>query len=144
MTGDSQRTKDEYFNMMTALADSVVEMSYTEIDEEIEEVGDETEEIRKVLLNSVKLAKQFALREARNHYDYNLKTFQKLTFDLPSTPSGKRDLLQSMLGEISQSQQHALTGQFREFEKLADEDLEGILIQLISLQAVEKQGDQSG
>lgn len=141
MTGDSRKIRDEYFNMMTALADSVVEMSDAEIDEEIREDGDDTEEIQQVVLNSVKLAKQHALREARNQYTSNLQTFQKLTFELPPTPSEKRDLLQSMLGSISQTQQLALTGQFREFEKLADEDLDGILLQLFALQSAERQGD---
>lgn len=141
MTGDSQKIRDEYFNMMTALADAVVEMSDAEIDEEIKEDGNDTEEIRQVLLNSVKLAKQHALREARNQYTSSLQTFQNLTFELPPTPSEKRDLLQSMLGSISQTQQLALTGQFREFEKLADEDLDGILLQLFALQSAERKGD---
>lgn len=139
MTSDSQKNRDEYFNVMNALADSVVEMSDAEIDEEIKEEGDNTEETRNVLLNSVKLARQHALREARKQYTSNLQKFQNLTFKLPATPSEKRGLLQSMLGSISQTQQLALTGQFREFEDLADEDLDGILQQLFALSAEEQE-----
>lgn len=141
MTGESKKTRDEYFNMMNALADSVVDMSDHEIEEEIRDDGDNTEEIRAVLLNSVRLAKQYVLREARKQYDSELQSFRKFSFELPPTPNEKRDLLQSMLGSISEAQQQALTGQFREFEKLADEDLEGILQQLLALQASEKQED---
>ncbi|HCA57821.1 MAG TPA: hypothetical protein DEP46_07565 [Blastocatellia bacterium] len=144
MTSDSQKIRNEYFNMMTALADSVVEMPDAEIEEEIKEDGDKTEETRNVLLNSVRLAKQHALNEARKQYTSDLLAFQKLTLELPPTPGEKRDLLQSMLGSISQSQQLALTGQFREFEKLADEDLDGILLQLFALQSVITEEDESG
>lgn len=141
MTSDSQKIRDEYFNLMSGLADSVVEMSDAEIDEEIKEDGDSTEATRTALLNSVKLAKQHALREARKQYTSSLQTFQKIVFELPPTINEKRDLLKSMLGSISQTQQLALTGQFREFEELADEDLDGMLLQLFALQSAETQGE---
>lgn len=139
MTGESKKTKDEYFNLMNALADSVVDMSDAEILDEIGEDGDNTEEIRAVFLKSIKLAKQHVLIDARKAYDSELQSFKKITFDLPSTFREKRDLLKSMLGNLSQPQQLAFTGQFREFEILADEDLDGMLLQLFALQSASEQ-----
>ena len=134
MTRESKKIRDEYFNLMNGLAESVFDMSDTEIDEVIAEEGDNTDEIRAVLLKSVQLAKKHALVEAKQQYAAELHSYRKIKFELPATPKGKRDLLQSMLGSMSNTQQHALTGQFRDFEELADEDLDGILLQLIALE----------
>lgn len=142
MTGESKKTRDEYFNMMSALADSVVDMADVEVEELIQEDGDNIEEIRMVLLNSVKLSKQRTLIDARKQYESKLLSFKKTVFDLPSTLREKRDLLTSMLGDLSQSQQLAFTGQFREFENLADEELDGMLLQLFLLQSAGEQEDQ--
>jgi len=139
MIAEHKKTRDEYFNLMNALADSVVDMSDAEIEEELKGDGDNTEEIRGVLLNSVRLAKQHALVDARKEYESRLETFKRITFDLPNTLREKRDLLKSMVGKMSQPQQLAFTGQFREFEKLADEDLDGILMQLFALQSADEQ-----
>jgi hypothetical protein len=43
----------EYSNVMNALADSVFEMSDEEVEEYIQKDGDNTEQIRQVLLNAV-------------------------------------------------------------------------------------------
>jgi hypothetical protein len=143
MTRESKKLRDEYFNLMNGLADSVFEMSDAEIDEVIADEGDNSDAIRAVLLNSIKLAKKQALVAAKEEYAAELHSFQKIRFELPPTSEGKRDLLQSMLGNMSQTQQQALTGQFRDFEELADEDLDGFLLQLIALQ--DQQGtDEKG
>lgn len=140
MTGKSKETRDEYFNLMNALADSAIEMSDDEIESQIAEEGDKTEEIRTVFVNAVRLAKQNALFEAKKQYAVTLTSFQKLKFEIPETLKEKRDMIHSLLDRMSSSQQHALTSQFREFERLADEDLDSMLMQLLALEDSDKHG----
>ena len=133
MTGESD-IRDRYFNLMNGMADSVFEMSDAEVEELILEEGDNTEELRAFFLTSIRLARKQTLIDAKRRYAAEVTSFQKSRFELPQTSGEKRDLLQSMLGSMSQPQSQPLTGQFRDFEEVADEDLDGILLQLLALE----------
>jgi hypothetical protein len=135
MIGENNKHQDELSNIMNGLAESVLEMPDDEIEAEIREEGDDTEDIRQVLLNAVKFCRQENLREARERYEKNLISFQETKFDLPDSPEEKRSLIQSILESLAPRRQ--LTAQFRDFENMPDEDLDGVLLQLFALQSAE-------
>ena len=140
MTRESDTTGEAYFNLMNALADSVAGMSEAEFDDEMDG-KDDVEEIRAILMRSIKLGKLEALKEARQNPIVSRKSFERVRFDLPSTVGEKRDLLQSMLGSMQQKNPQALTAQFREFKDVPDEDLDTILLQLLALNEADEKGE---
>jgi hypothetical protein len=137
MLKENDKYQDELANIMNAIADSVLEMPDEEIREEINEEGDNTEAIRRIMLNSVTDCRQKKLREARKRYEKRVSFFQETKFDLPESPDEKRHLIQAMLGSLAAHNQARVTAQFREFENLPDEDLDGVLQQIIALQSAE-------
>jgi hypothetical protein len=140
MIGEPDKTSEEYFNLMTGLADSAMDMSDEEIREEIAETGNNSaEETKRLFLNAVKLAKQQALREAKLEHKAAVLTLTKIKFERPEAPAEKRGLIRSMLAEMGARQQTALTAQFREFESLPDEDLDRVLDQLFVLEEESKE-----
>lgn len=137
MLNEKRKYQDELANIMNNLAESVLDMSDEEIDEEIKEEGDNTEAVRQILLNSVKSCRQKSLHEARLRFETNSRLFQETRYDMPESPEEKRILIQAMLGNAAMQNQTGVTMQFRDFESLPDEDLDGILQQLYALKAIE-------
>jgi hypothetical protein len=141
MLNENDKYQDDLANIMNAIADSVLEMPDGEIREEINEEGDNTEAVRQILLNSVTACRQKKLRDARHRYEKKIFSFRETKFDLPDSPDEKRHLIQALLGSLAAQSQARVTAQFREFENLPDEDLDGVLQQIYALQAAEKADD---
>lgn len=138
MLNENDKYQNELANIMNAIADSVLEMPDEEIREEIIEEGDNTEAVRRILLDSVTACRQKKLRDARERYEKKIFSFHETKFDLPESPEEKRHLIQAMMGSLTAQNQAHVTAQFREFENLPDEDLDGVLQQIYALQAAEK------
>jgi hypothetical protein len=134
MKHDTEKERREFFNLMAAMADSQLDAPAHEIEEQILEEGDDTDDVRATFINAIRLAKQWRMAEARKAYETEVASYKTRSFQIPQTIKEKLDLLRSMLAGLTQDQQLAFTGRFRDFEKLADEDIEGILRQLIALQ----------
>lgn len=143
MLNENSKYQDELYNIMNGIADSVLEMSDEEIEEEIREEGDNTEEIRQVLLSAVKSCRLKSLREAKVRHETNVRLFQETKFDFPDSPEEKRSLIQSMLGSFTAQGSPQITAQFRDYECLPDEDLDSVLLQLYALQTARKTDEQS-
>ncbi len=140
MIGEPDKTSEEYFNLMSGLADSVMDMTDEEIQEEVAETGDTAEETKNLLLNAIKFAKQQALREAKLEHEATVRSLSTMRFEKPEAPTEKRGLIRSILAGLGATQQQALTAQFREFESLPDEDLDRVLDQLFILQKESEEG----
>lgn len=125
---------EQYFNLMASLADSVIEMSDKEVEEAIREDGDNLDQIKLVLMDAIKQGKKQSLLEARRAYEAESERLQKQTYELPKTPAEKRSLIQKLIESLSYGQQE-LTLQFREYESMPDDDLDGALRQLLELQS---------
>lgn len=138
MLKKNDKHQNDLANIWNALADSVLEMTGEEIEEEILEDGNDMAAVRQILLNSVKDCRQKNLRDARERYEKKIFSFQETKYDLPESPSEKRSLIQAMLGSMASQHQGQLTAQFRDFENLPDEDLDGILQQIFALQDTAK------
>lgn len=141
MLNKNDKYQDELANIMNAIADSVLEMADEEIREELNEEEGNTEVVRQILLNSVTACRQKKLREARKQYEKNIFSFHETKFAMPESPDEKRQLIQAMLGNLAAQNQVRVTAQFREFENLPDEDLDGVLRQIYALQSAEKADD---
>jgi hypothetical protein len=140
MIGEPDKTSEEYFNFMSGLADSVMDMSDEEIQEEMAETGDTAEETKGLFLEAIKFAKQYALREAKLEHEAAVLSLKKIRFERPEAPAEKRALIHSLLAAMGAQQQQVLTAQFREFESLGDEDLDLVLDQLFALRG-ESEGE---
>lgn len=138
MLSENKEFEEEYSNIMNGLAELVFEMSDEEIEEEIKEEGDDTEEIKQVLLNAVKSCRQKKLHRAQESYKQSLNSFQNTYFEIPETPDEKRKLIQSMMGNLIAQNQSSVTLQFRDYQDMPDEDLDGVLKQLFALNSIEK------
>ena len=138
MLNEKNIYQEELANIMNALADSVLEIPDEEVKVQIIEEGDNTEIVRQILLNSVKNCRQKKLREARDRYNKNFTSFQTNKYDLPESPDEKRHLIQAMLGNLAAQSQTQVTAQFRDFENLPDEDLDGVLQQIYALAEAEQ------
>ncbi len=137
MLNENLKNNDELSNLMDGLADSVLEIPVEEIEEEIKNKGDDTEDIRQVLLNSVKACRQEKLIEAKKQHEQNLNLYQNTQYEIPETPTEKRNLIQSMLGDIANQNQSSLTMQHRDYEDMPEEDLDGVLQQLFALKSIQ-------
>lgn len=135
--GDKQK-KDEWANVMNSLAESVLEMSDEEILEDIEEEGDSSQEIKQIMQNAIATYRKTNLLRAREQYDKRLASIQNVSYEIPKTSDEKRSLIESMLGSMSSQGSSAITLQYRDYESLPDEDLDGVLQQLFALKSIEE------
>ncbi len=133
MLSEDKKHEEEYSNIMNGLAESVFDMSDEEIEEEIKEEGDDTEEIRQVLLHAVRSCRQKKLSQARESYKRSLHSYQNTSFEIPENPDEKRKLIQSMIGSLTAQNQSLVTMQFRDYQDMPDEDLDDVLKQLFAL-----------
>lgn len=138
---NKNKYQDELANIMDSLAESVLEIPDEEIEEELKEEGDDTETVRQILLTAIKSCRQKSLHEAKERYEANSRLFRETKYDIPESPGEKRELIQSMLESFRFQNQSSLTLQFRDYENLPDEDLDGVLQQLLALKSIEKSNE---
>lgn len=125
---------EQYFNLMSSLADSVIDMSDEDVEEAIREDGENVDQIHTVLRDAIKQGKKLALQQARREYEAEGERLRTQTYELPQSSAEKRSLIQKLIESLSFGQQE-LTLQFREYENMPDEDLDGALKQLLELQS---------
>jgi len=141
MSGEYDKISEEYFNLMSGLAESTLDMTPEEISEEIAENGDTAEETRAMFANAIRFAKQQALREAKREHEQAVLTYEKINFAKPETPAEKRGLIQTIIEGLKATQPEVLTAQFRDFEGLPDDDLDTLLDQLHFLEQQVTKGE---
>ncbi len=118
---------------MNGMAESVAEMSDEELTQELAEAPVDSEQIRKLLLNTIKECKQRPLLEAQKRYDENVAALVSDEFELPSGVEEQREMITSILASNPQIGTGLLTAQYRDFTELPDEDVESYLRQLMKL-----------
>jgi hypothetical protein len=138
---DDRRDYDkEYETLMQALADSVLKESSEELVNDLRAEGIDpgayAENLRKVMLDSVKAHKQQALIKARRSHKDSVAAYEQRKVHLPSTPARRRAALERVLQRDPSVRQ--LTLQNREFTELTDEDIESYLQQLHALNAIDE------
>jgi Glu-tRNA(Gln) amidotransferase subunit E-like FAD-binding protein len=125
--------EQELTSFMNGMAESVAEMSDEELTQELAEAPVDSEQIRKLLLNTIKECKQRPLLEAQKRYDENVAALVSDEFELPSGLEEQREMITSILASNPQIGTGLLTAQYRDFTELPDEDVESYLRQLMKL-----------
>jgi hypothetical protein len=131
----SKRTNHErqLETLMNALAESVAEESDEEIVAEAAQEGQAADvvagHVREMLLKSVKAHLQEKLRTSRKMYEQDVATLNAKEYPLPGTAAEKRRLLAS----VFQLRPELVTAQWRDFDRLTDEDIESSLKQMQEL-----------
>lgn len=141
---DERDYDEELARIMNGLAESTLEISDAELDEELREEGDAPErvadEVRGVLRRAVKAHRQRDLIAAQKKYEERLLHLERKEYSLPDSAAGRRDLLVGLLAANS-TVRSLLTAQHRDFTDLPDAEVTSYLKQLHELGAL---GAQAG
>jgi hypothetical protein len=128
--------EEELAAIMNALAESVAEASDDDILEEARARGEDPTQIARhtkdVLLNAVKRYRKQRLHEAQQQYEVHVASMQTKTYQLPESPTERRQLLDLTLSRQS-AVRFVFTALHREFSSLSDNDVESFLRQLQEL-----------
>jgi hypothetical protein len=129
---------DELWNLMTALAESVLDAPDDEI--VLEPDQEPPEEIRSVLRSAVARFKTQRLGTARLEYERTVNEARsRVTSWVSRQLNEKRELLVGLIQHRPELQA-ALTLQFRDFSQLSEEDVDSVLRQLEALGVLDEPG----
>lgn len=138
--------KKELLAVMFSLADSIENATDSEVIEEVKQSGQNSEviaqDVRNVLLDSVKAFRKRNLIDAKERYKMNVIKIETGTFDLPATSQERRELLFKVVNDNPYMAKGLLTAQYREFKDLSDDDVESMLKQLQQLGALKTPDDK--
>src|SRR5713226_9297353 len=125
--------EQELTSFMNGMAESVAEMSDEELTQELAEEPVDSEQVRRLLLNTIKECKQRLLVEAQKRYDEHVAALVSDEFEIPSGLEEQREMITSILASNPLLGAGLLTAQYRDFNELSDEDVESYLRQLMKL-----------
>jgi len=125
----TKSTREELKRIYDEIAESIAEMSKNEIRDEFADVQPIAKKIFKAATEQV--AKRRA-QEARRRYEENVRASKIHEDWLPKDYASKQSLLLAALSRSAQLRS-GVTAQFRDFEKMSDEDLDSALIQMKAL-----------
>ena len=139
MADKTRNYDEELAKIMNALAESTLEISEEELEEELREEGDApervAEEVRGVLRRAVKAHQQRNLLAAQKKYEDRLLHLEKKKYSLPDSVEEQRNLLMGLLATNS-NVRTLLTAQNRDFTDLPDSEVTSYLKQLHELGAL--------
>jgi hypothetical protein len=142
MTKPQRNADEELWNLMTVLADSVLDASDDEILEETERAEGIADDTRALLLEGVRTMRQERRQRARDEYEESVSSMSmQETGRIPKAVTEQRALLFQIMSERPQVSA-ALTAQFRDFRELSDEDVLSYLRQLQELGVMDELVDE--
>ena len=133
--------EEQYSLLMNALGESVLEMSDKDIEEEFGATP--VPKTLEIFRAAAKGYSQEKLRAARAQYEHASNAIQANSFELPTSPTERRALLDALLASQLTQGLGALTAQFRELTAVSDADVESTLKQLGALGVLRKFREQS-
>lgn len=140
MADDARNYDEELARIMNGLAESTLEMSDEEMEEELRQEGDAPErvadEVRGVLRRAVKAHRQRNLLAAQKKYEDRLLRLGEKQYTLPDSAEGRRGLLVGLLAG-NPDVRSLLTAQNRDFTDLPDSEVTSYLKQLHELGALD-------
>jgi len=137
---NNDKTDEQRLDALTdALADSILEESDAENIEELRLSGvnpdSEAARLKAMMLATVKAFRQRALETARAGYSRQIERMERKSYAIPETPAKRRDLF-AFLAQRPQFTQF-VTAQYRDLDKLTDNDIETYLEDLAELGILE-------
>ena len=135
------RTDEQRLEALTdALADSILEESDAEVIEELRLTGidpdAEAARTKAMMLATVKAFRQRALNAARAAYSHQIEGMERKSYAIPETPAARRRLFSIFIQRPQFTQ--FVTAQYRDLDKLTDNDIESYLEDLAELGILEK------
>lgn len=145
MADRTRNYEEEVGRIEDELSESTLYMTDEEIVEEIREEGRDPEQVsdrvKQILTETIKHYRQRSLIEAQELYDDHVAGLRLVKDDLPESLDEQRRMIRYLLASNSQFSGGLLTAHFRDFENLADEDVESYLRQLLKLTEMTKSSD---
>ncbi len=130
---------DDYWNLMNVLADFAEDASDEDILAEAESRGEDSQVIarkaKEVLSRALSQDARRKLERARTAYDHQARLMRESRYDLPTSPSERRALLDLVVSR-KPDLRSGLTVQFREYSEMSDSDVESCLKDLAELGAL--------
>ena len=133
--------EEQYRLLMNALGESVLEMSDKDVEEEFGSAP--LPRTLEIFSAAAKSYSQEKLRAARTQYKEASNAIQAHSFELPSSTTERRALLDALLASQLTQGLGTLTAQFRELTAVSDADVESTLKQLEALGVLRKFREQS-
>jgi hypothetical protein len=132
----SRKPSEEYRSIMNSLADSVAEMTDREVEDEygVKPLA----KTKDILRSAAKAYAQRKLRAAKLKHEAVTDRIHSHSFEMPSTASERRALLNAVLASEFARDLGTLTAQFRELAAVPDADVESTLRQLEILGVLQK------
>ena len=137
---NNDKTDEQRLDALTdALADSILQATDDENFEELRLSGvdpdAEAARLKAIMLATMKAFRQRALETARAGYSSQIEKMERKSYAIPETPAERRDLF----AVIAQRPQYTqfVTAQYRDLDKLTDNDIETYLEDLAELGILE-------
>ena len=136
MSGKIKDRAEAFRALMNALAEEAATLSDEETEAEVRAEGKDpketAEKTRAVLMSAYRRFRQRALHSAAQSYRNRVREIRKRRYTLPESPEERRRLLELVMRRPGMKSAF-LTAQYRDFERLPDDDVESILKQLQEL-----------
>jgi hypothetical protein len=140
MANNRRNYDEELARIMDGLAESILDASEEELDEELHQDGEIPErvaaEVRAILHKSVKIYRQRTLWASQQVYQDKLINFNTRKHKLPESFDEQRNLLMHVLNNNPSARSY-LTAQNRDFTELPDSEVASYLRQLCDLGALD-------
>lgn len=134
-------------NVVRHLSQSIIEATDEQIREDAQEAGVDLKAHAahmKLLFESIaKTARQKKLVAAKEAYEIEVERLRRPSFTLPSSPTEQRALLQLIAAQYATGS-GLFTAKFRDFDKLSDSDVAGLLEELAALGLLPDTGSEKG
>lgn len=148
MPDRTRNYEDEVARIEDELSESTLYMTDEEIVDEMLEEGIDPDQVndrvKDILRETTKHYRQRSLMKAQELYDNHVAELRLVKADLPESLDEQRRMIGDLLASNSQFSGGLLTTHFRDFENLADEDVESYLRQLLKLTEMSKSSDPEG
>jgi hypothetical protein len=131
--------------LTNSLADSILEESDAEVIEELRLTGvdpdAEAARMKAMMLATVKAFRQRALNAARAGYSRQIEGMERKPYALPGSPAARRRLFSLFIQRPQFAQ--FVTAQYRDLDKLTDNDIKSYLEDLAELGILEQLQDDA-
>jgi len=148
MADRTRNYEEEVARIEDELSESTLYMTDEEIVEEIRAEGRDPDQVndrvKQILRDTTKQYRQRSLIEAQGLYHNHVAELTLVKGDIPESLDEQRRMIGDLLASNSQFSGGLLTSHFRDFENLADEDVESYLRQLLKLTEMSKSSDPEG
>ncbi len=134
------QNKEAYARLVHLLAESALDATDEEIEEEMAELGEDLDQnadrLRATMLAAAERGRKHRLKVLRKRWKRSAARVQDLDHGIPATPAARLDLLYMVL-ETEPALRQQITFQHKDLQDLDDHDITRFLNQLAELGALD-------